>query len=257
MRNSLTQEVEALKETVFAGIAHQYQPDEIFALIDEHPPATLQSTLERINTEIEQLQIEQDELHEQRGELSQQIKHLAEGDELEVARLELKEVEAQIATAQQQWQELAATSLILESLREFYETHRQPETLRAASDYLKEMTGGRYTRLWTRMVGNALLVDSADEHGLSIEVLSRGTREAVFLSLRLALVAAYRKRGVNLPMVLDDVLVNFDAERARWAAEVLKKFAHRSPTPDVHLSSTHGRNARTTGERRSCLALSP
>ena len=76
------------------------------------------------------------------------------------------------------------------------------------------------------MVGNALLVDSADENGLSIEVLSRGTREAVFLSLRLALVAAYRKRGVNLPMVLDDVLVNFDAEQPAGPQRCSRSLAH-------------------------------
>src|SRR5690606_16014039 len=33
------------------------------------------------------------------------------------------------------------------------------------------------------------------------------------------------RRGVNVPMVLDDVLVNFDIERTRRAAEVLSEFA--------------------------------
>jgi hypothetical protein len=43
--------------------------------------------------------------------------------------------------------------------------------------------------------------------------------------LRLALVAAYARRGVHLPMILDDVLVNFDAGRAKVAASVLSEFA--------------------------------
>jgi len=60
---------------------------------------------------------------------------------------------------------------------------------------------------------------------LPVEVLSRGTREAVFLSLRLALAAGYARRGINLPLVLDDVLVNFDADRAGAAARVLRDFA--------------------------------
>jgi hypothetical protein len=60
---------------------------------------------------------------------------------------------------------------------------------------------------------------------MSLDVLSRGTREAVFLSLRLALVSAYGRRGVNIPMVLDDVLVNLDAKRSEAAVRVLCDFA--------------------------------
>ena len=43
--------------------------------------------------------------------------------------------------------------------------------------------------------------------------------------MRLALVDAYARRGAVLPLVLDDVLVNFDASRARAAARVLRDFA--------------------------------
>jgi hypothetical protein len=56
-------------------------------------------------------------------------------------------------------------------------------------------------------------------------VLSRGTREQLFVSLRLALVAAYARRGIHLPMILDDVFVNFDAARTRTACAVLRDFA--------------------------------
>ena len=75
------------------------------------------------------------------------------------------------------------------------------------------------------MVGEELLVDHANNETFRVELLSRGTREAVYLSLRLALVGAYARRGATLPMVLDDVLVNFDSERARAAAKVLRDFA--------------------------------
>ena len=60
---------------------------------------------------------------------------------------------------------------------------------------------------------------------LPVEALSRGTREQLFLSLRLALAACYARRGAPLPLVLDDVLVNFDIERAKAAAAVLRDFA--------------------------------
>ncbi len=80
-------------------------------------------------------------------------------------------------------------------------------------------------RIWTRLVGEELLVDNAEGDTIPVDKLSRGTREAVYLSLRLALVGAYARRGALIPMVLDDVLVNFDARRTRAAAEVLFDFS--------------------------------
>jgi hypothetical protein len=71
-----------------------------------------------------------------------------------------------------------------------------------------------------------LRVDGADGTSLSLDLLSQGTREAVFVSLRMALAAAYARRGAVLPLILDDVLVNFDTRRARAAAEVLRDFSN-------------------------------
>ena len=75
----------------------------------------------------------------------------------------------------------------------------------------------RVTFRYTEFRGR-LRVDDARGKTLTTEMLSSGTREQVFLSLRLALVTLYAQRGVNLPLVLDDVLVNFDETRARAAS---------------------------------------
>ncbi|HKH89105.1 MAG TPA: hypothetical protein VKA05_09775, partial [Acidimicrobiales bacterium] len=51
--------------------------------------------------------------------------------------------------------------------------------------------------------------------------LSRGTIEQLYLCLRLGLADCFAERSVSLPVVLDDVLVNFDPERARAVATEL------------------------------------
>ena len=70
-----------------------------------------------------------------------------------------------------------------------------------------------------------MLVENDKGESLSLELLSRGTREAVFIGLRLALLGSFARRGAMLPLVLDDVLVNFDTERVRCAAKVLCDFS--------------------------------
>src|SRR5262249_9191642 len=77
----------------------------------------------------------------------------------------------------------------------------------------------------TPLAHDILFVDNDKGQSLSVQVLSRGTREQLFVSLRLALVAAYARRGIHLPMILDDVFVNYDAGRTRTACAVLRAFA--------------------------------
>jgi uncharacterized protein YhaN len=164
---------------------------------------------------------------EKRGQLSAQIQALADDRQLPRLQLEMAAVEKRIDEAIGRWRILAVTCRLLESIRESYERERQPETLKEASGYLARLTQGRYVRVWTPLGEKTLRVDDSEGHSLPVESLSRGTREQLFLSLRLALAASFARRGAALPMVLDDVLVNFDTGRATAAAELLRDFAAR------------------------------
>ncbi|QDV88640.1 AAA family ATPase [Planctomycetes bacterium TBK1r] len=164
-------------------------------------------------------------LQTQIGECAADMKHLADDNRLMVAQLELGCINRKIQTLAQRWQTLATASCLVEEVCGKFERERQPETLREASSFLAQLTDGKYTRIWTPLGTNQLNIDGADGNPISLEVLSRGTREAVFIALRLSLAAAYARRGVMLPLILDDVLVNFDGDRALHAAETLKTFA--------------------------------
>ncbi len=161
----------------------------------------------------------------QRGAVRQEQRALVEDRSLAERQLELGQVEKQLADASQTWREHATVNRVLERIRSEYEQNRQPETLAVASRYLQQLTGGEYQRIWTPLADDILYVDNAAGESLTVDLLSRGTREQLFLSVRLALVANFASRGVKLPMVLDDILVNFDAVRAQRAAEVLSDFA--------------------------------
>ncbi len=159
------------------------------------------------------------------GELAQEMKHLGDDNRLSIAQLELGCVERKIEATTRRWQTLGMASCLLEDVCGTFERERQPETLREASTFLSQLTNGKYRRIWTPLGTNQLKIDDNDKKALPLEVLSRGTREAVFIALRLSLAAAYARRGVMLPLVLDDVLVNFDGDRAFHAARTLKTFA--------------------------------
>ena len=221
----LQKQLAEFNERIRAVIGGAIPYEGIARLLDGPGADDLEKRWDAIQQRTQQAVARVAQLHQRQGELSQEMKSLAGDSRLAEAKLELVCLENQLKACASHWQTLAATTNLLDKVCEVYETERQPETLREASAFLSQLTEGKYVRVWTPLGKNQLRIDNATGQALPLEVLSRGTREAVFISLRLSLAAAYARRGVTLPLVLDDVLVNFDTVRAESAAKVLRDFA--------------------------------
>jgi uncharacterized protein YhaN len=225
-RDSAAKEISSLLANYAMQIGSAAET-EISALVGNATAEQLASQLAESRHRLDETRRQQRLLFEECGRRNEQFRLLSGDRRLARKRFELAQVEQRLAAALSRWQTLTLTHRWLELIKQHYERHRQPETLREASEYLTQMTGGRYRRVWTRWGDNVLLVDDSKGRTLTVEVLSRGTLEQLFLSLRLALVSLFARRGVELPMVLDDVLVNFDADRAAAAIQVLHDFSRR------------------------------
>ena len=221
----LKQEILDLDSRISAIIGGHVPYESIARLLENAPPGELEKRWETLGQRSQQADERVSQLLQRQGETAQEMKSLAADRRLAEVKLELACLEKQLAACAEHWRTLGATTSMLEKVCEIYETERQPETLREASAFLKQLTDGKYVRVWTPLGKNALRIDNEKNQSLPLEVLSRGTREAVFIALRLSLAAAYSRRGVTLPLVLDDVLVNFDSIRATHAAKVLRDFA--------------------------------
>ncbi len=223
--DELTSRRDAISEQIQAIIGTHCSHDDVERELEDNTADELESRWNVLLAKLQDSQGLLGQLHQRHGEVKQEMKTLAEDNRLAAAKFELSCLDKKIEKLAKQWQTLAVSLRMLEDIRETYEAERQPETLGEASLYLSRLTAGKYTRIWTPLGHNELRVDNAEGHPMSLDVLSRGTREAIFLSLRLALVAAYGRRGVNIPMILDDVLVNLDAKRAEATVELLCDFA--------------------------------
>ncbi|MBI3471312.1 MAG: AAA family ATPase [Candidatus Solibacter usitatus] len=137
---------------------------------------------------------------------------------------ELETVRAEIAGAAREWAVAAlAKGLVERTLGEYTRIH-QPGVLREASESFARVTGGAYRRVVQQDEG--LLAEDRAGALRRPEELSRGAMEQLFLCLRLGLAEEFGRRGAPLPLVMDDVLVNFDPRRARAMAAEIRRFAH-------------------------------
>jgi uncharacterized protein YhaN len=214
-----------LESQIKSMIGNHVEYEDVESVMEEATATDLDRRWESLTTNINEIETRVGQLRTQQGQISQEMKQLGEDSRLTVAQLELGCIERQIEASARRWQTLSMASCLLEDVCSTFERERQPETLREASTFLNQLTDGKYTRVWTPLGTNQLKIGDSDNKSIPLEVLSRGTREAVFIALRLSLAAAYARRGVMLPLVLDDVLVNFDHDRAVCAAKTLQTFA--------------------------------
>ncbi|MBW3539652.1 MAG: AAA family ATPase [Planctomycetes bacterium] len=180
-----------------------------------------------INLELEDLERELHEAHETLGSLKQRLRELESDRRASRLRFERAQVQSKLCRLAEQWCAACAAGDAVDRLRSAYERTCQPATLATASRYLDGLTGGRYRNVWCPLGERALRVDGPGGRALTVAELSNGTREQLFLAVRLAVVERLAEQGVELPMVLDDVLVNFDQRRTEAAVETLLAFAEQ------------------------------
>lgn len=139
---------------------------------------------------------------------------------------------------------------------EEYRKRNQQPLLLLASNYFSRFTAGAYVELvplydgeiedWVIMCRRA----GDDSPLVPLTGLSQAGRAALFLSLRLASVTLREQRtGEKLPVILDDILVDLDDERAFHALIALAELSHKHQilffTHHDHLVSL-ARNASRT-----------
>lgn len=182
--------------------------------------------LEQVNKELKDSKLLLERLVEDMAELKLHLAEIEKGEELARARQEKSILEAKLKDSATQWRILTLCSTLLSLAKEKYERERQPAVLRQASSHIGPMTGGRYTRVISP-VGSPDHLEVEDTEGNRVKVndLSRGAANQLYLSLRLALARHYGAAVISLPVLLDDVMVDFDRQRMVGAVNVLGQVA--------------------------------
>jgi exonuclease SbcC len=119
-----------------------------------------------------------------------------------------------------------AHALLQEAVRRFKERSQAP-MLNSASSYFAQITGGEFDGLINDDSNDTPVIAAKRPGGgiISVEAMSEGTRDQLYLALRLAALKLQRERGVDLPVILDDVLMASDDVRAGCIFKALADFS--------------------------------
>ncbi len=201
------------------------QLDRLAACLESKDLDTLQEEARSLQERLAALEQECGELRDRRGRVRRDIEALEAGREHGENLQRYQEQLASLQAAADRWMILSFSLNLLRKAREVYEKERQPGVLVRASHYFAELTGGRYQRIVVPMDEQRLMAVQ-DGRLIDTALLSRGTAEALYLAMRLSLADEYA-RTVTLPIVMDDIFVNFDRERMERSLILLRSMSEK------------------------------
>jgi uncharacterized protein YhaN len=194
-----------------------------------------------LDQELKQKQIAVGELKNQRAQIDSSG---AAADQMVRAQQSLAEV---VDYAEEYVRTVLAKRLLEEQVASYRDENQGP-LLQRARGLFSDLTLGRYTGLDTDTDDKGvphLLARKADDRLLEIGALSTGTRDQLYLALRLAALEQFMARRGPLPLVLDDLFVHFDDERTKAGLRVLDRL---SDTTQVLLFTHHAQVAAQAAE---------
>ncbi len=162
-------------------------------------------------------------LSEERGRLAEKIAQIEQENRASTLRLERSVAIENLQKKAEEWSVLILAKTIIAKSVEKYEQERQPRVIKEAQSFFSRMTLGRYGRIFAPLGETKVYVEDRDGRRKDIESLSRGTAEQLYLALRFGFIREFSQRSESLPVVFDDIFVNFDPERFRAAGEAVKE----------------------------------
>ena len=169
-----------------------------------------------------------EELQATIARLETEIAHLEDGETADTIEGRIEVLKEQVREAKEgRDRAFLLARLVREADRRFREEN-QPELLKRAGRYLGEVTHGRYDRIELGDPGDEsfYLREPAGSTTRKVgEALSQGTKEQVYLALRLAIISHLDADRERLPLFMDETLVNWDAWRRDRAFGILERVA--------------------------------
>ena len=189
-----------------------------------------------VSAQIKELEEQQNVRREERGRVETLIQQLAGEDESSSLRVDRNALVEDLREYARDWSRLKLADALLSRAREKFQKERQPGVIQHAQTFFTSVTGERYRKLYAPIEEQTIIVEDGNGAPKHPSELSRGTKEQLYLALRFGLIREFGEHAELLPVIVDEILVNFDPDRAKRAAEA---FVELSQTNQVLVFTCH------------------
>lgn len=189
-------------------------------------------TLARWTEEIARFDRLRSELNQKLGRERQILEQMdGSGEAAEVAE-RIEDLKARLTGDLEEYARLRLAAFVLREAIERYRKKTQGPVLSLAGTLFSELTLGSFEglRVDDDERGRPMLqaVRPGRTESIGIQGLSLGTADQLYLALRLASLETYLANHPPIPLIVDDILIQFDDDRARAALRVLSRLSQRT-----------------------------
>lgn len=217
LANTGGEDIESLKRALAATNPESLREDEL-CYANEQEALTKQE-----NTLVDEL-----------GTLRIRLEQLTTADTLVTLRRQENALIEELRTHAMEWSRYTIARHFILTAKHRFEAERQPQVIQYASSLFATITQGNWRGIVASLEDDSLHVLSHQGETVAPEVLSRGTQEQLYLALRMAYIQSHAAHAEPLPIIMDDILVNFDAARARQTAQAIAQLVQGTAETPAH-----------------------
>ena len=205
-------------------------------------PDALPGQIDALTSKIDkELEPRRTVLAENKGREKKEIELMDGSDHAAALADQGQSVLASIRSNAERYVRLKLAARILRDEIERYRKENQGPLVKRASEHFAMLTRGSFEELRTDFNEKdepVLVGIRPNGERVHVEGMSNGTRDQLYLALRLASLQKYMESSEPMPFIVDDILVDFDDERSESALSALAELAQKT---QVILFTHHSR----------------
>jgi uncharacterized protein YhaN len=186
--------------------------------------------LQEQDAELEEIEAQRSILDQTIGGEREWLRSQQGGDDAALAAERTQSLLAELRSKVEDYAALRiATELLHRGIEQFREEHQGP-VIRRAGELFAELTCGSFQGLDFDEDdhGRPVLLGVRDGQRVGVTAMSDGSCDQLYLALRLASLEGWLARHEPIPLIVDDILLNFDDERSAAALRALAELSGRT-----------------------------
>ncbi len=242
-KRTLTERVETDCDAPLRRLAAGIALAELATRVEAHHGTDLNGPIAEAQAKIESLEKERDEAVRRGAEAEAQLKQLHAKQGGRAARADLESALARMRNLVPDYVVAVLAEKVLEAAVQRYQERNQSELFGSAAAYFRQLTCKSFDDLVLdeNEKGQAILVGVRPSGRVLVDGMSEGTRDQLYLALRLAHLDKHIRDHGPFPILLDDVLLAFDDVRALAALACLVELSAKTQV----ILFTHHAHIRT------------
>lgn len=198
--------------------------------VDEADLPQLTNDLAFINDEISEAVQQQTSLSADLANALEALSKIGGSDTATQAEAKRQEALAQMSDAAERYIKVFTAGRLLRWSIDRYREEKQGPLLQRAGAIFSTLSSGSFSKLIVDFERQPMTLEGLRTDGMLVNIsgMSDGTRDQLYLALRLAALEMHLEQATPLPFIADDLFINYDDIRSKAGFEALKTLSEQT-----------------------------